>query len=193
MIDFGVGWRAVPGMFSQSDGDLLQIAVGLSPPGTAVVETGAWCGRSLAAACEVLPEGVDAWSIDNYLEDSQAAEASPIPATVAKNLRGIVEMHYRALGRSVICLAQDATSAGSTYSGKPISVLLIDDHHSAEKMEANLKAWLPHMANRAVVLLHDYLHPAYGMVSVCQRMLPPAGFTYRGNCSGLGIWDGNHP
>lgn len=191
MIDFTLGWRAVPGMFSREDGGILQEAVRRAAPGTAVVETGAWCGRSLAAACEVLPDGVRAYSIDNYLEDSQAAEGAPIRACEAKRLREVVAGHYRGQGRDVTLLVGDAVIAGMEYSGPPISVLFIDDHHSAEQLEAEFEVWLPHMAERAAVLLHDYAHPPYGLIAVAERMLPGRGYNYLGRVSGIGVWDGS--
>jgi len=178
-------------MYGPEDGDMLQQAVRRAAPGTAVVETGAWCGRSLAAACEVLPPGVKAFSIDSYLEHSQAAEGLPIPAASARLLREQVAEYYRSYGRDVTLLVDDAVQAGGKYAGPPISVLMIDDHHSAEQLEAEFGVWLPRMAGQAAILLHDYAHEPYGLVPVCERILPGAGYKFLGRVGGLGVWDGS--
>ena len=138
MIDFDLGtWRAVPGMFSPEDGATVQIAVKRVPAGQAVVEMGAWCGRSLASICEVLHPDAVVYSYDNYLEDSQATAggSSPIPPRVAMTLRQTVEAHYRSIGKNVFCAVMEASEAGRVYRGPLISVLFIDDHHSAKQLE----------------------------------------------------------
>jgi hypothetical protein len=188
MIDFELGWRAVPGMFSTVDGAVLQGFVKQLLAGQATVETGAWCGRSLAAACEVLPAGVLAFSYDNYLEDSQANECSPITPGVAKALRQTVEHHYWKRGVDVRCEVKEASAAGKEYGGPPIGVLFIDDHHSAEQLRANFDAWLPRLAPRAVVLMHDYGHPPFRLVETAKAALPALGFQFAGQFGGLGVW-----
>lgn len=191
MIDFAHGWRAVPGMYSPGDGVTLQIAVRRVPAGHAVVELGAWCGRSLAAICEVLPPGVTALSYDSYLEDSQTnVSESPITPTCAMKLRQLVEVHFRGLGRDVRCIVQDSAEAGRDYIGPPVSVLFIDDHHSAEQLAKDFKAWLPHLAPQATILMHDYPTPVYQLDVVSENVLPKAGFEYIGvrADSIVGVW-----
>ena len=204
MIDLSLGYRGVPGMFSPEDATTIQLAVRRATPGSAVVETGAWCGRSLAAICDVAHASLEVHSYDNYLEDSQAvgegesvgtaagpAEATaPITPQVAKQIRSVVAKHYFAHGVDVRAEVQEASAAGTIYKGAPISVLFIDDHHSAEQLEKNFASWLPHCANQCTVLLHDYLHLPYGLQPVAERTLPALGYAYVGwrAGSGIGIW-----
>lgn len=197
MIDFAIGWRAVPGFWSVEDALVFQKAVKMAPPGTAVVETGAWCGRSLASACEVLPPRVEIHSYDNYLEDSQAAQAtngsgsdSPITPQVAMRLRELVKEHYGAAGKKVFTHVQEAAQGGREYSGPLVSVLMIDDHHSFEQVNANLDAWLVHCNQQCVLLFHDYRHPPYRIFEACEARLPVANFRFVGqqSGSGLGVW-----
>lgn len=204
MIDLSFGYRGVPGMLSLEDALTIQISVRRATPGHAVVEMGAWCGRSLAAICDVAHSRVQVFSYDNYLEDSQAVgegeavgtpmgpatATAPITPQVAKRIRDVVAKHYFSLGVNVEVAVEEASKAGQFYNGPPISVLFIDDHHSAEQLEKNFTAWLPKCAPQCTVLLHDYLHLPYGLQPGAERILPPLGFVYVGwrVGSGIGIW-----
>lgn len=191
MIDFAHGWRAIPGMFSPGDGYTLQTAVKRIPPGQAVVELGAWCGRSLTAICEVLPDGVTALSYDSYLEDSQTnVPESPITPTCAMKIRNLVEDHFRGHGKDVIVVVKDSVEAGRDYTGPPVSVLFIDDHHSAEQLIRDFEVWLPHLAPQATILMHDYSTPVYQLDVTAEDILPKAGFEYIGTRADsiVGVW-----
>lgn len=189
MIDFELGWRAVPGMFSHIDGEVVQGAVKLIPPGLAHVELGAWCGRSLAAAAEVSPTGAVIFSFDDYVDTSEASTGAPIPASTARRLRALTVEYYRSRGVTINPVVCEASRAGQEYSGPPVFSLLVDDHHSAEQVEANINAWVPHMAEQSVMLFHDYRHTPYQIVETCERMLPPLGYVFLGQgLSGLGMW-----
>lgn len=196
MIDFEAGWRAVPGMLNIPDATVIQRSARMCLPGTAAVETGAWCGRSLAALCEVVPRSVKVFSYDNYLDFSQAHDGgnSPITPSVAMNLRKTVESHFEATGVEVKALVKEASEAGKTYDGPPVSLLFIDDHHSEEQIRKNLDAWLPHCSIPCILLFHDYAHPPYRIKETCEEMLPVGPpnrqFKFVGQPlgSGIGIW-----
>ena len=191
MIDFELGWRAVPGMLNYNDGFCLQLAAKNVPRGHAFVETGAWCGRSLACICEVLPFGAAVYSFDNYVEDSQAVtDGQPIPAWGAKNLRELVCAHYATRGVMAHTVVGEAAESGRQYQGPPVSALFIDDHHSAEQVGQNLDAWLPHCVEECLLLFHDYSHEPYGIKATCERILPKVHFEHWGQRegSGIGIW-----
>lgn len=189
MIDFDAGWRAVPGMFSVEDAATLRIAVGRVPDGQAVVELGAWCGRSLAVICEALPPKAIAYSFDNYQEDSQTnVEESPITPAVARKLRQLVGTHFHTRGKDVRCIVHESADAGANYHGPSVSVLFIDDHHSAEQLQKDFAAWLPHLAEESTILLHDYTHPTYQIADTAVRMLPPTEFRFVGVRGIVGIW-----
>lgn len=191
MIDFELGWRAVPGMLSRGDGETIQIAVKRVPPEHAVVELGAWCGRSLAAICEALPEEAVVYSIDNYQEDSQTiGDYCPLTAASAQKFRRMVNDHYQSLGRDVRCQVCESAQAGVEYRGVPVSVLFVDDHHSGEQVTKNLQAWVPCLAPQATVLFHDYHHRPYGIAEAVEKFLPPLNFNHIGTRAGsiISIW-----
>ncbi|TAL42331.1 MAG: class I SAM-dependent methyltransferase [Salinibacterium sp.] len=193
MIDFELGWRAVPGMFSPQDGRAFQSAVRLAKAHTSIVETGAWCGRSLAAACEALPPNVLVYSVDLYPEGSQATNdgTAPITPGVARNLRELVADHYRKriIDRIVLCHA-DGADYGLEYGGPLVSTMLIDDHHSYEQINRIVDNWQKHWARECILLFHDYQHPPYRIVEACNERLPQLGFRFatQPSGSGLGIW-----
>ena len=43
--------------------------------------------------------------------------------------------------------------------GKPLGLLFVDDDHSAEGVHAAFEAWVPHLADGAVIAFDDYGHP----------------------------------
>lgn len=185
-------WKDVPGMFDEDDARTLQAAVRAAPRGSAHVELGAWCGRSMAAAAEVLPDGVRLFSYDNYLPDSQAAGGAGKTPAEAKAYRELVCAHYRSLEKSVYGIECESAEGGRQFYDRErmgVHSLLIDDHHTAEQVEANLTAWGPHLLPRAIVLLHDYRHPPYRIAETAERMLPGMGFRFIGQVGGLGIWE----
>ena len=177
-------------MFDPEDGEVIQIAVKRIPENHAHVELGAWCGRSLSAACEALPKNTIAFSYDNYLEDSQATDGSSAPITpeVAKNLRWVVQKHYIGQGKDVRCFVKESSQAGLEYGGPPVSVLFVDDHHTAEQVKSNIAAWMPHCAEQCTVLFHDYYCGLYGIVAAATEVLPSLGFTFVCARGGIGIW-----
>lgn len=184
-------WTDVPGMLDEAEGAAIQEAVRLCKPGTAHVELGAWCGRSLAAACEALPVGVTANSYDNYLTGSQTEESGGAGKTLTEARKSRIEVanHYRLIiDAKVVLWDEESSKGGVAYTGSPVASLFIDDHHSSEQVEANLQAWLPHLSSECSILFHDYWTLAYGIFNVAERILPSHGFQFFGRRFGLGVW-----
>lgn len=196
MIDFEAGWRAVPGMLNVLDATVLQRSARMCRPETAIVELGAWCGRSLAAISEVAPNSVKVISVDNYLDDSQAHDDgnAPIPPSVARKLRELVKANYVKQGMDIETIVSEAAEAGRRYKGDPIEMLFVDDHHSFEQIHANMAAWGPHCSDHCILLFHDYGHPPYRIVEACTELLPSKGYKFVGQPlgSGIGIWARGH-
>lgn len=189
-LDLELGWRGVPGWFSEDEAMALARAVRRALPGSAVVELGSWCGRSLAVAADALPAGVCLYSVDCYPEVSQAAAEADgqLTAGEARAMRDQVVELWTARGRRIVVQAADAAVAGRAYEGPPVAVLLIDDHHSAEQLKLNLEAWMPHLAAAADVLLHDYGSLPYGLQPVAQSHLSAAVWWFDGLHGSIGVY-----
>lgn len=73
--------------------------------------------------------------------------------------------------RHVTSIQATSTDAGQTWDGPAVGLLWHDAQHTAEAVHADLVAWMPHMAKRAVIALHDACHPAYGVIDGARAVL----------------------
>jgi len=74
-----------------------------------------------------------------------------------------------------------ADTVGARWTGKPVGLLWHDAEHEADAVEADLAAWLPRLADRAVVVLHDAGNPGFGVIEGAARVLADApGFDWAG-------------
>lgn len=199
-LDLSMGWRGVPGWFSEEEAVCLASYVIKATPGTAVVETGSWCGRSLSVIAEAMPEDIVAYAVDLHPEGSQAAETAQATGTgggqtmtpaQARHTLADVIAHHRTLGREVHFLPYDAAEGARVYSARidprPVSVLFIDDHHEGEHLVKVFKAWEPCMADRAYLLMHDYAaEPLYGLQKAIRPHLK--GWTFDGIFGSIGCY-----
>jgi len=55
---------------------------------------------------------------------------------------------------------KDSVQAGVEWNGGEIDLLYLDSHHSYEHVYSELKAWIPHLSDKGVVLGHD-VNPLY--------------------------------
>lgn len=192
-LDLSIGWRGVPGWFSEDEAMTLAYWVRRAPPHTNVVELGSWCGRSFSVIAENLPEDVHGIALDNHLGNSQAEQtAKTISASKAKAILAQVLNHHVQRHRRVSFFPFEAVEAGENYgyfSGTyPVSVLFVDDHHSAEQVVKVMKAWGPHLAPRCTLLFHDYMaEPLYGLQAALKPLLAK-DFTFKGIRDSVGVF-----
>lgn len=191
--DFTLGWRGIPGWFSEEEAAVLQDAVRRAEPGTAIVELGSWCGRSLSAITEALPEGVKAFAYDNHLGGSQAEVTTEgaLSATEAKSILQAVVKLQRSRSRDVAFIEAEAVAGGQQYSGPPIAALFIDDHHSPEQVTQNLKVWGPHLAPKCRILFHDWgAEELYHLqVAIRPILTVEAGWRFLGQFGSIGVFE----
>lgn len=165
-------------------------------PGSAVVELGAGCGRSLACICEAVPHGVEVHSYDTHEDTAQsyqghdAQSAAPIPAPVARELWCLTQEHFWKKGVVTALHSEDSAKGAASYVGPTVSVLFVDDHHSEEQVRRNLIAWRSKLMRHSVVLFHDYTTLVYGILRAANALLPEMGFSFIGVSPGsiVGVW-----
>ena len=57
------------------------------------------------------------------------------------------------------------------YEGPPVGLLWHDAEHTVEAVAKDLRAWLPHMADGSVIVLHDAGNPNFGVADGAKRVL----------------------
>jgi predicted O-methyltransferase YrrM len=62
--------------------------------------------------------------------------------------------------RLTLVPAPGADGAGS-WSEPPVELLFVDSTHERDDTIAEVRAWAPHLAPDALVVLHDYANPAF--------------------------------
>lgn len=86
----------------------------------------------------------------------------------------------------VTYVISDSSALGRQWRGATVDFLIIDSDHSYEGVKADLLAWLPHIAPKGKVFIHDYDaegtrfadHERYpGTMQAVQEFIPVNNFT----------------
>lgn len=81
------------------------------------------------------------------------------PITVIDNqTTRYAEAHLNAegLGIGVYYVLGDSKFIGNVWTGRPVSLLIVDGDHSYNGVRGDLKYWLPHVQIGGYIFLHDY-------------------------------------
>jgi predicted O-methyltransferase YrrM len=162
----------VKGFLDPAEGEALHAAALAQAPLGAVVEIGAYCGKSalwLGAACQAA--GGVLFSVDHHrgseenqpgwewhdadLWDEAAGAIDSLPA-FRRTIRaaGLEESVVAVVGRSATIARRWAT---------PIAMLFIDGGHTMEAASADYEGWTPHLMEGGVLAIHDvFPDPADG-------------------------------
>jgi hypothetical protein len=74
-------------------------------------------------------------------------------------------------GEYVTAHQSTAVDGAASYDGPKVGLLFHDAIHDAASVFADLKAWLPHMAKDAVIVLHDTDDIRYGVEAGAEKAL----------------------
>lgn len=131
------------------------------------VDLGTYCGLSaviLGLACECVH------TIDCYesVLDHKESEYVALYQTTGQSLQVTKALCDR-FG-NMTCENADTIQAAFTWTGGKIDVLLVDADHSEEATDANVEAWMQHMATGGLIIFHDNneIHP--GVQSAIRRL-----------------------
>lgn len=150
----------------------LRSLAALVPSHEAIVELGAFKGRTTGWLALGASEGnrahvysVDPWENGEELPDSYVATARTIPEYRMSETRLAYEAHLERAGvREFVTTVQArGVDAAKIYRGPKVGLLWHDALHRREDVRDDLKAWLPHMADEAVILLHDIGERRFGV------------------------------
>lgn len=140
--------RHIDGWLTERQAEILYRTAARTSPGEAIVEIGSHCGRSTVVLGSAKPAGTRLIAIDPYT-DSRWGGGVGAFATFQANLA------KHGLERQVHHIRKLGAEAGSAWNGEPIGLLFVDGAHDYRTVDADLRAWLPHLSPRATVLMHD--------------------------------------
>lgn len=80
-----------------------------------------------------------------------------------------------------------AADVASTWDGPPVGLLWHDAEHDANAVERDLRAWLPHLADNATVILHDAGRPDGEVVEGARRVFDNDDWNW--DARELMLWD----
>lgn len=168
--------RRIPGHVERAVLLRLRALAAAVPAGQAIVELGAWQGRSTAWLLLGASEGhgahvttVDPWGART--DDYAAAHPDYSSRAAYKAFR----RHMKKVGAhpgAHTVLRGYAAEAGRDWAGPPVGLLWHDAEHTAGAVAEDLAAWAPHVAPGGVAVLHDAGNPAFGVRAGAERALP---------------------
>lgn len=176
--------RSTVGLVERSACQLLRLLAGEVPAEQAIVELGAFQGRSTGWLLAGAAEGnrahvttVDTWKLRR---GQQYVGGSPRFANAYNRFKE----HMRAIGatRAELTVRRAyATEVAAGWTGPPVGLLWHDAGHSEQEVADDLAAWLPHMAPVATIVAHDACRADYGVLAGAAKVLAGApGWDWEG-------------
>lgn len=177
--------RSVPGWLDDSEARFLALALAASPAEGANLEIGSFKGRSTV----VLGSASKQWGLGKIVAvDFHMAET--IPDDAIRN-RSTFEEFQETIRKSGLEEVVDVVKAYSrdlaSHWNRPLRFLWIDGDHSYAGVMEDLKLFSPHLADGAMVVMHDVLHPMDGPLRVfLEEVLDSDDFGPAGFCKSIG-------
>ena len=150
--------------------DFLIEAAAKVPAGLAIVELGSFKGRSTGhlalgshRGAGVTVRAYDPWETAPPLPEGYINAARTVAEYNRSETREAFLSHMIQTGanRYVKAHQMTAVDGGKSYDGEPVGLLFHDALHDLSSVRDDLKAWLPHMADNALVVLHDVGDPQF--------------------------------
>lgn len=152
-----LSWRDVPGWFDFEGhyDDIIRAA----PAGAALVEVGAWYGRSiiyLGQRARAVGKEVKIFAVDTFAGSPEhAAELAGKPA-------GHLFHHFVGYTRAaevshmVTPITLPSVEAAKLFGPRSVFSVFIDATHTYEAVAADIKAWVPKIVPGGIIGGHDY-------------------------------------
>lgn len=146
------------------------------PSDQAIVELGAFKGRSTGWLLLGASEGhgahvttVDPWTMQKARADYPLGENYSRPEVYQA-----FKDHMTRIGATTkehTVKRGYASTVATKWTGPKVGLLFHDAEHSADAVQRDLAAWLPHLAEDAVVVLHDAADPRHGVQAGADSVL----------------------
>ena len=175
----------VPGWLDHAEARFLALALAASPAAGANLEIGSFKGRSTV----VLGSASKRWRLGKIVAvDPHTAET--IPDDAIRN-RSTLEDLQETIRKSGLEEDVDVVKAYSrvvaTHWDQPLRFLWIDGDHSYAGVAEDFRLFSAHLADGAIVAMHDVLHPMDGPLRVfLEEILGSDDFGPAGFCKSIG-------
>lgn len=148
---------AIRGLISNAVGERLYDLARAVPAEQAIIEIGAYMGKSTCYLGEGSRDGnrapvhtVDLWDTEGNVGgrhgyDDPAVFESWMANVAQQQLHSLVASHKMA-----------GVEYAKRYRGRPVGLLFIDGDHEYESVRADYEAWTSHLAPGATVVFDDY-------------------------------------
>lgn len=149
--DFADVWmsaREIDGWLTEGQARMLYRTAAGVDPGDAIVEIGSHCGRSTVILGSAKPEATTLIAIDPYADARWGGGGGALESFEANLARHGLEHEVHQIRRF-------GAQAGAEWSGDRVGLLFVDGAHDYATVDADLRAWLPHVSPTATVLMHD--------------------------------------
>jgi predicted O-methyltransferase YrrM len=151
MQPFDEVWRSVQGIdgwLTQGQAEMLYRSAAAVADGEAIVEIGSHHGRSTVILGGAKAPGRELIAIDPFGDPRWGGGTEALSV-----FRANIAEH--GLDDEVRLIRDYGAAAGSQWDGAQVGMLFVDGAHDYPTVTADLKAWLPHLAAGATVLMHD--------------------------------------
>jgi len=151
---------AIGGWLSTSEMEALYALASDTPTTAAIVELGAWQGKStiMLAAGSRAGQRAPVFSVDYFstIPDTDYVYANHFRE--CKDYLGVFQQNLTAAGLSeaVTPIRSKTSEAGRCWNGPQIGLLFIDADHRYQSVRDDFLAWASHCTGRASVAFHDY-------------------------------------
>lgn len=168
----------------------LAILAGQVRSDQAIVELGAYCGRTTAWLAWGSARGhrarvvaIDTWDMRS---DVPAYAVPGIEPNYSRGdysaAFGTYQTHLARCGvdSMVDTIKGYGHEVGDEWEGPPVGLLWHDAEHSADAIESDLNAWLPHLTDDAVVAFHDACQEGMEVIEGAGRVLDTSDWDWPG-------------
>ncbi len=178
-----IATRAFPCLCEEVERRFLYRLAMTAPKGLPFIDLGTHLGGTAVVLCAAAEEqGCDVITIDNYSYDS-IFQGYPLmrPRDHALGVcQRLLQMGFNPYVRI-------GDSAGIPFALKHIGLLLIDTEHTGERLNTELDAWLPLLAEGGILAAHDYQCPVTpGVTEAIDKRVVPK--TKEWECLGIAKW-----
>lgn len=148
---------SVPGLISEEVGLCLSMLATAVPFGQAIVEIGAYKGKSTCYLASGAQEGsrgrvysVDPWDSPGNVGGRHGYDREEVRQAWRANVDAL------GYADKVTQIQAFSLDAAKDWTNEPIGLLYIDGSHLYADVKADYEAWAPHLAPNGVVAFDDY-------------------------------------